>query len=660
MVKGYWFLLLVFLSISFSDRLIAGKEEKKMIKEADRYYEQNNYTKALPLYTKLSALYPEKIDFSFKAGVCYLFKSDEKEKSITYLDKVLNAKPKTEELNFYLGRAYHLNGRFDSAVVFFQKFLTEKPTKEKKEITEALLENCKNGKELTQNPVPVNIQNIGNTVNTYNSEYAPVLSSDESVLIFTYKGERSTGGLRDKSGAPSVFGDYKEDIFITYRVGDNWLTPESIGENINTNGHDGSIAVSADGQKLFIFKSNPDDGGDIYISNLEGETWSTPVKLKGEVNTQYWEGSISMSSDEKTIYFSSERPGGMGKRDIYIATLQPNGEWGNVKNAGSTINTRFDDDAPFIHPDGKTLHFSSKGHNNIGGYDIFRSELASYGTWSAPTNLGYPINTTEDDIYYVLSADGKRGYYSSGKSGGYGKQDIYVVDPGNIGKKIVLAMVNGVVTVNDLPVKANIEVKDADKKIVVGAFTSNAATGKYLINLNTGVKYDISFKVDSLDEQIKTINTVNVDTFMNSNLSVRFYTKDYLAPKPKQDSVPIAITLPVEKKDTVVKELTYEELVLKYGDFSANDLFFKVQIAAFEMSQNFNYKSLESIGKVEGQKQEDGITRFTIGGELRTLNETDKLLKLVKSAGIKDAFILCFFKGKKMQLKQLQTIISEK
>ena len=641
-------------------------DEKSMIKDADVFFGQEDYLKALPLYVKLYEQNPKKNIYGYRAGICYLYKSDEKQKSIEYLEKILKNAPKTEDINFYLGRAYHINERFEDAITYLQNFLSKKCSQEKKIMAEILIENCKNAKTLVENPLVVSIQNLGVPINTNYSEYGPVISADESVLIFTYKGERSTGGQIDYDGNPSIFGDYYEDIFISYKVGGKWMTPESIGENINTKGHDASIAVSGDGQKLFIFKSSVDDGGDIYMSTLDGDVWSTPEKLKGDVNTQYWEGSVSMSSDGKTLYFSSEKPGGMGKRDIYKAKLQSDGSWRDVQNLGPTINTNLDDDAPFIHPDGKMLHFSSKGHKSMGGYDIFRCEMLTDSIWSEPYNLGYPINTTEDDIYYVLSADGKRGYYSSGKAGEFGQQDIYVVDPGFIGKKIALAMVTGIITLNDKSAKADIHVADIGNNKSIGNYSSNTATGKYLINLSTGNNYQLIFKVEGVDEQSRNVNTMNVDSFMNAVVSVQFYTKDFLE-KQKQDSISkiqadsaamLKSGIKKSKKDSVHGEfdLSYEEILEKYGNYSLDGLEFKVQIAAFEMAQNYNYGPLSKLGNIEKQKYQDGITRFTIGGSFKTLNEADALLKSVRVAGVNDAFILCFYKGQRIPIKNLFSV----
>src|SRR5690606_24474694 len=196
---------------------------------------------------------------------------------------------------------------------------------------------------------------------------------------------------------------------------------------INNAYHNSNLAISADVSTLFLF--NDEGNGDIYFSDLIDGKWSVPQPLPGIINSSFQEKSITISSDEKTLYFSSDRPGGYGGLDIYKATLDSKGDWSNVKNLGPIINTEFDDDGPFIDYDGVTFYFSSKGHKGMGGHDIFKSVFNPQSNeWSEPQNLGYPINTPDDDIYFVASPkDDKRAYYSSVREDGMGYTDIYMI-----------------------------------------------------------------------------------------------------------------------------------------------------------------------------------------------------------------------------------------
>ncbi|PCH65383.1 MAG: hypothetical protein COC01_09770, partial [Bacteroidetes bacterium] len=405
----------------FKQDLVIAEGEEALFEEAEDYFEDKNYLAALPIYLKLFHRYAGVLEYKYKAGICYLFKTDEKHLAVEFLEEMLKKKLVAEDLHFYLGRAYHLNYRFDEGIKYFTKALRQQNiTDERKKEIERLIANCKNGKILVEKPLEVKIENIGYPINTKGSEYVPVISADEALLIFTYRGPGCTGGQQNEFGVADPKGTYYEDAYMSYKLGDTWLAPEGIGQNINTTEHNASIALSSDGQKLYIYKDTKDKSGDIFVSELVGNEWEMPLRLNININTDAWEGSVSLSSDENTLYFTSERPGGLGGKDIYKSTRRDDGIWDEAVNLGPAINTPDDDDAPFIHPDGKNLYFSSKGHSSMGGYDIFLSTLQDDGKWSKPENIGYPINTTDDDIYYVVSANGERGYYSSGRTGGYG------------------------------------------------------------------------------------------------------------------------------------------------------------------------------------------------------------------------------------------------
>ncbi|HEY6162371.1 MAG TPA: hypothetical protein VI112_14155 [Bacteroidia bacterium] len=629
--------------------------DKTTFEKAEALFEEENYEEAFPLYKKLEERYPEEPIVIFRLGVCYLFQPGGGKTSLEYLERLDQSKFKKTDLAYYLGRSYHLNYKFDEALTQLNEFVLRKNVKQKeKDDAMRFIEYSKNGKELMLHPRGVKIANIGPPVNTKNSEYVPVISSDESVLIYTYRGERSKGGKQFLPDQPDPQGEYFEDIFITTKDSTGqWKEPESIGDNINTTGHDACIALSNDGQKLFIFKNLPSDVGAIYMSRLVGDTWTDPQPLKGEVNSNYWEGSISLSWDERTVYFSSERPGGYGGKDIYSATLQPDSSWGDVKNLGPTINTAYDDDAPFIHPSGEFLIFSSKGHNTMGGYDLFRTDLVGDTAWGEPENLGYPINTTGDDIYYVLTSDGRKGYYSSGSIGGMGKQDIYLLSPAIIGKKIVLVLAKGQVTLDDKPVSAEITVINALTGKTVAVFHSNSNTGRYLINFPSGKEYKLVFKLESFDPMTRTLNTLAVDSFYEANIDMQFFTPEYLSKlKSKKDSLERKDSLMTKVDTSMGRPLTFDELLKQFGDKSMDGLEFTVQIGAYNLPENFNYSSVLKFGKVTKQKLDDGIVRFVIGKH-KTLNQAHDARNKIVDAGITDAFITAIYKGKRYLMKDL-------
>ncbi|MFB0923943.1 MAG: hypothetical protein QMB65_01465, partial [Vicingaceae bacterium] len=323
-----------------------------------------------------------------------------------------------------------------------------------------------------KDPRNVLIQNLGPIINTKHQEYVPLISADEKMMMFTSRRPGSTGGGLDPNGMPF------EDVYMSTKINNTWMDPKALNEGINTSTNDACVGLSADGQILFLFKPSEDQmTGDLYESRMGLDDWEAPIKLGSNINTEFNETSATISLDDKVIYFSSDRPGGFGGKDIYKVLRLPNGKWSKAMNLGAVVNTPYDEDAPFIHTDKKTLYFSSKGHQNMGKYDIFKTVLEKR-SWSAPENLKYPINTVQDDIFFVLAASGKVGYYSSSRSGGYGGQDIYkvVLKDENVQQYVLKAIIKSKKGGERL--SAKIMLIENESKKVMGIYKSNSNTGK--------------------------------------------------------------------------------------------------------------------------------------------------------------------------------------
>ena len=501
--------------------------EIELAKEADIYIDKKNFLAALPLFEKLYENNPNKIDYKLALAICYTYKSGAKKKAVEFFEEILVADPKSKHINYELGRAYHLTSQFEKALEQLKIAQEKKGSKDKEKNIVELIRFCGNGIELIKSPVEVEIENMGPVINSAGSEYVPVISSDESMLIFTYAGKNCIGGLQNQYGKPDPKGYYYEDILVSYKIGKIWLTPEDIGSNINSSAHDACIALAGDGQKLFVYKDTDDGSGDIFMSELEGNVWSRPLKMNININTEYWEGSASLSPDERTLYFTSERPGGLGGRDIYKSEMREDGIWDEPINLGANINTEYDDDAPFIHPDNKTLYFSSMGHNSLGGYDIFSATRTNDTNWTVAATIGYPINTPEDDVFYVVAASGKRGYYSSARDGSFGQHDLFIVHQGKAARKHALVLVKGRVTANDKPVEAKITVTYTANGESQGIYKSNSASGKYLISLPTGNDYAVKYEVEGYYPQTETISASAIDYFAEKVIDVKLYSENY-------------------------------------------------------------------------------------------------------------------------------------
>jgi hypothetical protein len=409
--------------------------------EANQLMTEKYWTKSIDVWKELLAQDDMNANLNYKIGFCYLNTANmanRKEEALKHLKKAAEGtvnmaydpydpaeKRVPVEAMFWLGRAYHLNYELDKAIETYEKVISTVPAKHNlRPKAEREIEMCREAKKQRANPKNFIISNIGSVINGATNEYSPVINLRGDALFFTSRRLRPDNS--NQTFTEFDTGEWREDVYVSYQDRDgNWLAPELL--NINTDKHTATISTSVDGQKLYIYM---DEGGNgqIYESVLVGETWSKPELLGSDINTAYWETHITVSSDEKVLYFVSNRPGGLGGRDIYRCVKLPNGEWSKALNVGPNINSEFDEDAPFLAPDGKTLYFSSMGHNSMGGFDIFRSILGEDGEWSKPENMGYPLNTVDDDVFFVPTGDGRRAYYSSDKLGGYGLKDIYVLE----------------------------------------------------------------------------------------------------------------------------------------------------------------------------------------------------------------------------------------
>jgi WD40-like Beta Propeller Repeat len=640
--------------ISNDKGLNSNKADQAIFEEGEYWFEIQNYKAAYTEYHKLIERYPNEEILNYRIGVCELFFNDKWEKALLHLQALPYDKYKKTDYTFYLACAYHYNLLFDNAIMEFNNFLgSKKGTKAMKDEARFYIKNCENGKDLKSKPVDIKITNVGDPINSPSSEYVPLISANEQVMVFTYRGEHSIGGKQFVPGKKNANeGEYYEDIMFTQKDSSgHWEVPVLLNTNINTLGNDACVSLSHDGQKLTMFRSVMGDLGTLFETKLNGKDWEDPIIIPGNVNTKSWEGSITYSPNGKTAYFASERPGGKGGRDIYRASLLPDGTWGNIVNAGDSINTTQDDDAPFYHPSGQYLIICSRGHKSMGGFDIFLCERINDTTWTKPKNLGYPINTPGEDIYYSISADGKKGYYSSGKAGGYGQQDIYVVEPGLPGIKIKLLQISGTITLNDRPIDADLEINFTNTGNNYAVQRSNSATGKYLAELPAGNDFSLKYKLPGMEPQLRAISSKDLNEFLETTIDVQFYSEDYLTKIKRQKDSLENLTKPVVvtevKKDTA--KVSFND---QYANSKAEGLVFRVQIGAYNLPQNFNYSTVMKMNKVEKLKLDDNVTRFVMG-KFDTYGEAKVFRDKVIAAGITDAFITAIYKDKRVYIVDL-------
>lgn len=453
---------------------------KQLWVKADKAFALGDFVDAKTKYDKLMLLDTNNQDINFNLGVCNFELVKYRHLSKNNFIKV-NPK-KYVEVNYYLGVLAHLNNDFDAAINYFNQYQTSKTQKQfTADEVGVLLEKSKVAKEMmSKYDKNIKIINLGDTINSKYSDYRPLISAEEDFIIFTSRRENEL--FKDQD----AFGDYYENIYISKKINGKWQSPTPLDTSINSKYNDAGIGLSSNGEQLFIFKTSDDlKTGDIYESLFIDNIWQTPVKLGESVNSEnYIETSACYTINNEAIIFSSSRPGGFGGKDLYMIKKLPNGEWGEPFNLGSTINTPYNEDAPFIHPYENILYFSSEAHQNMGGYDVFKSEFNfETGEFEKSINLGYPINTVNNDVFFVLNTDATTGYLSSEREHGFGSQDLYKVQFNNSSKNIKVYVIK-------FYDKSENIIKDVE--LILSPKPSLKATGIYNSNIKTGKMIVIS------------------------------------------------------------------------------------------------------------------------------------------------------------------------
>lgn len=477
-------------AISLAGQSRSDLREMFVSAEGDVLFE--DYSEALPKYLSLLQIFPDNFNLYYRIGQCYLNTPGEKDQAIAWLETAadnlnpgyragkLREKGAPYDALYSLANAYRIAEEFDRALETYELFLKDVDTeKYDTALVRFQMQTCHNARVMMRKPVFVVDKNMGNTINDRFSEYNPVISADEKRLLFT----------RELQFYDAIFWSRKED--------GRWTEPVNLTPQLGVDQDYYTSSLSPDGSTLLMYRVDTYDGN-IYMSRLEGETWSRVEKLNGHINTKYWESHATMSSDGKKIFFTSNRKESLGGLDIFMSVRDSSDNWGPAMNLGPEINTVYDEQTPFLANNDQTLFFSSRGHFNIGGYDIFRSDLDENGNWTTPVNVGYPLNTPDDDLFFTPVGNGNRGYFGKFSDDGYGRMDLYSCDiyselnPRNF-------IVTGKASVNNLlgefpqPVKITAS-GNPDSGSIIHALT-NPVTGLYSFMLPHG-DYNITFDSD--------------------------------------------------------------------------------------------------------------------------------------------------------------------
>ena len=492
-------LLLSLLCITaFAQSKKYDKQEKKLFLEGDSYYVYGDFLTATTYFEQLYPVDSSDAEINFIMGDAY-YQLDQYKEALPYLKK---GAAYNTDAHYLRAKIYLHEAKFDqmqAALGLFEQHYDSRQSSFNAEFIQRLKEQASVAKKMMANPEVLNIINLGPKVNSDQDEYVPLITSDESILYFTSRRLHENNTL-DPRGEPF------EDIYRTEKAEGEWTEAQLVDE-INTETHDAAVGLSPDGQRLYTFKPNNNlIGGDLYESIKKEGKWTKPIRLESAINKyESIERSASLALDGKTFYFSSNREGGFGGFDLYRVKMLPNGQWSEAKNLGPDINTAFDEDAPFIHPDGITLYFSSKGHENMGGFDLFKASLIDQEQWTSPENLGFPTNTTKDDIFFVISANEQKAYYAANKSGGFGGHDIYMIDylERDLRQSVIRAKVLDA-TSNE-PLSADISLVELESGELTGVYRSRSEDGGFIFLVNPGVEYDLMIELEGYEEQMEII-----------------------------------------------------------------------------------------------------------------------------------------------------------
>lgn len=519
----YLSVLLVFsMHMTFAQKAAIQKSEEmiKMFNAEQRFY-SGDYQGALNVYNDLLKNKPNDANILFHVADCH-FKMAQYPLALENGLKAKGIDPKAnEEISLLLGKLYQMDGNLDQALTEFNAYkgVVTDSKKLKESDVELHISQVNNAKAMIATPAPVVIENLTDIINSEYDEKAPSVTADGKTLIFT---SRRPG----KSSALDIEGDkkYFEDIYIAHwdSIKKGWGAAELLPGNINTEGHDACTSIAPDGKEIYIYKNELEGesrGGDIYVSKLSSSgKWGLPKAMGKPINTTYFEGGACVSPDGNSIYFVSERPGGFGHADIYMAKRKDKTEWDLPVNLGVDVNTSEDEGGIFLASDGKTLFFTSQGYNSIGGYDIFKTILED-GKWSKPINLGYPINTINNDMSITLSLDGTTGYFTSDRKGGLGDLDLYKVDLTNypvLEKDMkhktadmgpIMGILKGTIfnATDGSALEAEVVIFD-EAGAKVGSTMSKSGGGDYFVTLTTGKTYDVKIELEgykAINEKIE-------------------------------------------------------------------------------------------------------------------------------------------------------------
>ena len=637
-----------------------------------KYEEANNYKEALAVYSKIAQTGKSSAELLYHIGVCQLNLTQADSavstllKARTLLDTTLISSDLSIDILLTLGKSYQLNFKPLQAIKTYrelQRIIAETDTELKNEIEDEI-RICKNSMIFMDNPVEITIKNLGDKVNTKANDHTPVVSLSEEQLYYTSRQKRE----KERNLAD---GDNPEKIYHSTLSSNQWSKNFLLEVFFKNFENESALSLSADGVDLFLFR-NDDEGQSLYQTIFDGSRWGKPFKLPAPINSPYNETHACLSPDKSTLFFTSDRPGGLGGKDIYLVRKNDNGQWGSLTNLGPNINSPEDEETPIFHYDGKTLYFASEGHNSMGRMDVFYSQMKADSTWNEPINLGYPINSPDDDFSFAPGITKDHAFYASARQGeNYGGTDIYRVEF----KKFLegdLAVIEGQIIPKDSTNLSNgkvrILVTQKDPIQIVGNYSPNKK-GEVLMFLETGKSYQVVQKEAGTTDVIKEITVSNELAYKPTSKFISFDSLQIEPPLllsnnkavqsldiqneeksisqesqsakivPTNDKISNKENTSVINKDaSAEKHQTTTELAPKIINKNRE---YTIQLLALKRrSRPFkNYFANVTEYKIKTHRCIDGYTRYTVGN-FKTKEAAIEALKSIQANGeYQDAFV---------------------
>ena len=608
------FLVVGFLWLSIAVPVFAQPETPASFDEANTLIEEKLWDQAVIEWNKLLAKKPLNANYHYKLGMCLLETKDKKD-ALEHLEtatgsgkfsKNYDPYDASEELApiealSYLAKAQHLNGKPEDAIDSYEMLKTKikNPGHLLLQDMPRQLEQCEEAKLQMKSPKNHKINNVGAAINSEYKDFNGVAPRDMSALYFSSNRERADGS-NAKLVDPETM-EFEDDLYMSFRgASGKWGPAELL--NINSDKGDRVTGITADGHTLFISKG-PRDDAEFYMCKLIGERWTDPVPLSASVNSQFQEMDMAISPDGKTIYFTSNRPNGLGGFDIYRAKMEKNGEWGEAENLGELVNTKYSEVSPSIGGNGKILYFSSEGHNTMGGFDVFSSKIDAKGNIGNTVNVGYPLSTTDDDYYFQAVPISRKGFITSSKIGGSGLQDIYEVTLARDPNEAPVVLKGNLISLSkSIPTGLKLLAKAKDEDLKVEA-SVDANTGTYELKLPPCAQYNVQVMLEKI-----VLNEYGVDAVCDETvMSIEHET--YILPIVKRPPPKADLTADKSKKDAKAEKKAEKEKEKAEKEKAKAD-----ELAAKEKAElanmKFNKKAKPVKEKPAGETEKISPTKY--------------------------------------------------